>query len=90
MYTKSIKREKNLIAMKQCNYIKCNKKDLESYKVCKQCKSAFYCCRKHQKLGWNAVHREYCVKNEKRVYFRKAHKMEIVESERKIAMRLFT
>ena len=57
---------KNIAMLKQCNYIKCNRKDLDKYKVCKRCKSAFYCCRNHQKKDWNTSHRVHCVQRKRR------------------------
>eukprot|EP01084_Bolivina_argentea_P035039 64969_1 len=70
---------KNAIELKQCNYRKCNRKDLESFMVCKRCKSAYYCCRKH---------REYCVEHEKRVYS-DGRKMKTDPVQYDIALRLF-
>eukprot|EP01084_Bolivina_argentea_P303488 523972_1 len=52
---------KNAFRLRQCNYVKCNRKDLKSFKMCKRCKIAFYCTKKHQKLDWNTKHRKYCV-----------------------------
>ena len=59
----------NLVKLKHCNYIECNRKDLRRFKVCKRCKSAFYCCRRHQKLDWNrGGHKTYCSERQKRDY----------------------
>eukprot|EP01084_Bolivina_argentea_P029935 55536_1 len=59
---------KNMAQLKQCNYIKCNRKDLRKYKVCKRCKSVFYCNKSHQKRDWNMSHRLNCVELKYRVY----------------------
>lgn len=45
--------------IKNCQYIKCNKKAL---KKCSRCKSSRYCSRKCQKKDWNTKHRFICVK----------------------------
>ena len=59
---------RNIIIMKHCNYTKCNRMDLKSYKICNRCKSVFYCCRNHQKKDWKYYHREHCVPRKKRFY----------------------
>ena len=59
----------NMIKERQCNYDKCRRQDLKRFKICKRCKSVFYCNRKHQKLDWkNGKHREYCSKRHERCY----------------------
>ena len=61
----------NMTKGKECNYDKCNRKDLKRYKVCKRCKSVYYCNRLHQKLDWNNGnyrHKNYCVAREERDY----------------------
>eukprot|EP01084_Bolivina_argentea_P100595 180568_1 len=43
--------------LNSCNW--CGKKT-NSIRKCKQCKAAYYCSRKHQKLAWKQNHRKYC------------------------------
>eukprot|EP01083_Nonionella_stella_P123009 370431_1 len=59
----------NVIKLKQCNYIRCNRKDLKQLKACERCKSVFYCCRRHQKMDWNTEHRIYCTYSAERMYY---------------------
>ena len=59
---------KNTVQMKQCNYDKCKRRDLKKFKICKRCKSVFYCNRKHQKKDWNNKHRKNCVEKKVRDY----------------------
>eukprot|EP01084_Bolivina_argentea_P035040 64977_1 len=79
----------NVIRLKQCNYIECNRKDLKSFSVCKFCKSAYYCCRQHQKKDWNTNHRKYCVRNEKRVY-PNIRSIKLDKAKANMAIQLFT
>ena len=61
----------NCIKMKQCNYIKCRTKSIRKFKVCRRCKSVFYCSRHHQKLDWGLNendHKKYCAENDTRNY----------------------
>ena len=59
----------NIIKIRECNYWKCKKRNMKRYKICKQCKSAFYCCRLHQKLDWNkGNHKRFCTKRQTRDY----------------------
>ena len=48
----------NTMTFKQCNWIKCNKKNIKLRK-CKKCKSVFYCSKQCQKDDWKA-HRQIC------------------------------
>eukprot|EP01084_Bolivina_argentea_P158054 275363_1 len=50
---------KNLVTCKQCNYFKCKAKD-QKLATCSQCKSVYYCNRKHQKIDWKIKHRFEC------------------------------
>ena len=50
----------NVLKDKQCNYKKCHRKDLFKYKICKKCKKALYCNRRHQKKDWKENHRKNC------------------------------
>lgn len=50
----------NVLKNKQCNYKQCQRKDLFKYKICKKCKKALYCSRKHQKKDWKQDHRKDC------------------------------
>ena len=57
----------NTIKAKYCNYNECNRKDLKRYKICKRCKSVFYCNRKHQKFDWNrGKHSKECIDRPRR------------------------
>ena len=59
----------NLVKLKHCNYIECQNKHLRRFKVCRRCKSAFYCGRRHQKLDWNeGNHKKYCAERQQRDY----------------------
>eukprot|EP01084_Bolivina_argentea_P280139 479017_1 len=77
---------RNLFELKHCNYIGCNTKDLRSFKLCKRCKSVFYCNRKHQKLDWNKNHRLHCVENDDRNYYMHKTKSEMYCNDRKQLM----
>ena len=82
----------NMIKGKQCNYIACNNKTLRRYKICKRCKSVFYCNRLHQKLDWNqGNHRTYCVKRDKRDHkiLKQRYNLNIEDSLKKTAQRFF-
>ena len=82
----------NFIKMRQCNYNKCNRKDLAKYKICKRCKSVFYCCRRHQKLDWNrGDHKTFCVERESRDYsiFERSFKFKINDKKIHTTLRLF-
>eukprot|EP01084_Bolivina_argentea_P260551 440037_1 len=55
---------------KKCGWIKCQtstclditcRKSTTKLVKCKGCKLVYYCCRKHQKLDWKAVHRAQCL-----------------------------
>eukprot|EP01084_Bolivina_argentea_P029934 55532_1 len=80
---------KNVIQLKQCNYIQCNRKDLRLFKVCSRCKSVYYCGKKHQKLDWNSQHRNECINNSKRVYSLARYQREINDQQKRIAVQLF-
>ena len=57
----------NIMKLRQCNYKKCRRKDLKKFKVCKRCKSSFYCDKRHQKLDW-IDHKKFCVDMKSRNY----------------------
>ena len=58
---------RNLLKKKYCHYIQCLRIDVLKWNVCERCKSAFYCCRNHQKKHWNrGDHKENCVYNDNR------------------------
>ena len=48
----------NTMTCKQCNWIKCNERNIKLRK-CKKCKSVFYCSKQCQKNDWE-THRQVC------------------------------
>ena len=65
--TKTYVLMKNLILVKECNYVECRAKDVKVFCLCRRCKSAFYCCRNHQKKDWKK-HKSVCRESENRLY----------------------
>ena len=81
----------NILKIRQCNYDQCDRRDWKRYRICKRCKSVFYCCRLHQKLDWNkGDHKLYCVEREKRDYkiFSKRFVLNIDDKTKQTALRL--
>ena len=51
---------KNIAMSKECNFIKCRRKNIK-LKVCKRCKSVYYCSRACQKKDWKyCMHKDCC------------------------------
>ena len=63
----------NIVSIKQCNWKHCHRKDV-ILKLCKKCRSVYYCSKLCQKKDWNIAtngnqsHKDHCQYSSKRMY----------------------